>query len=262
MLKIGEFSKVAKTTIKTLRFYDREGLFKPQKIDENGYRYYGIEQLHTLLYIVELRKLGLSVKDVRLILEGKHKQEILSAHLQKLYLQKKTTEDNILTLQNMLCKGVSMREYKIIEKTVPDYNVYYRHGTIPTMDELFNFVLEAGEEVRKYNPQLECEEYCFITYTAKEYRQTNVELEYVEAVKSPVRESENIKSKFLRGGKFVTVAHKGSYSELSQAYAFVLEYVQTNGLTINGDLREVYIDGCWNKDDENDYLTEIQVPIA
>ena len=33
MYKIGLFSKISKTTIKTLRYYDKEGPIKPEKID-------------------------------------------------------------------------------------------------------------------------------------------------------------------------------------------------------------------------------------
>ena len=40
MYKIGEFSVLSKTTIKTLRYYEKEGLFIPSFVDENGYRYY------------------------------------------------------------------------------------------------------------------------------------------------------------------------------------------------------------------------------
>ena len=123
-----------------------------------------------------------------------------------------------------------MNNYKIIEKVLPDYNVYYRHGKIKSMDKLFDFVLEAGEEAKKFNPTLECEDYCFVTYTAKEYKKKDVELEYVEAVKRKVVESENIKSKFLAGGKAICVAHKGSYQELGKAYAYVLNYIKKNNL--------------------------------
>ncbi len=33
MLKIGEFSKLSHLTIKALRFYEKEGLLIPQKVD-------------------------------------------------------------------------------------------------------------------------------------------------------------------------------------------------------------------------------------
>lgn len=261
MLKIGEFSKASKTTIKTLRFYDEKNLFKPMKIDENGYRYYDISQLETLLQILNYRKLGFSIKEIKTLLTVNDKQEILCAHLQKLIDEKNTVSNNILSLQKIIKEGEVMKNYIVLEKVLPDYNAYYRHGTISSMDKLTEFVLEAGMETQKYNPTLQCEDYCFVTYTAKEYKERNIELEYVEAVKGKVVESENIKSKFIKGGKALCVEHKGSYAELRNAYSFILNYIKEHNIEIIDDIREVYIDGCWNKENEEDYLTEIQVPI-
>ena len=70
MLKIGEFSKLAKTTIKTLRYYDEIGLLKPVFVDDNGYRYYQIEQLNVLLKIVSLRSLDMSLTDIKEIINN------------------------------------------------------------------------------------------------------------------------------------------------------------------------------------------------
>ncbi len=54
MLKIGDFSKLAHVSIKTLHHYDELGLLKPVHIDRfSGYRYYGLEQLATLNRILD-----------------------------------------------------------------------------------------------------------------------------------------------------------------------------------------------------------------
>ena len=54
MLRIGEFSKLAKVSIKTLRYYDKIGLLKPAMIDSaTQYRYYTVEQLETIRLIEE-----------------------------------------------------------------------------------------------------------------------------------------------------------------------------------------------------------------
>lgn len=46
MLKIGDFSKLSRVSIRMLRHYDEIGLLKPVWIDpESGYRYYAPEQL-------------------------------------------------------------------------------------------------------------------------------------------------------------------------------------------------------------------------
>ena len=46
MYKIGELSKLTKIPVKTLRFYDNEGILSPDRIDEfTGYRYYSASKI-------------------------------------------------------------------------------------------------------------------------------------------------------------------------------------------------------------------------
>jgi len=40
-----------------------------------------------------------------------------------------------------------------------------------------------------------------------------------------------------------------------------MQWVEQNGYTISDNLRESYIDGIWNKDSVDEWLTEIQVPV-
>ena len=62
MYKIGDFSKMSKTTIKALRYYEKEGLLTPAFIDQDtGYRYYESNQLVDISKIISLRQIGLSI---------------------------------------------------------------------------------------------------------------------------------------------------------------------------------------------------------
>ena len=59
MLKIGEFSKLAQVSIKTLRYYAELGLLTPGWVDRyTGYRYYTLQQLPRLNRILTLKELG------------------------------------------------------------------------------------------------------------------------------------------------------------------------------------------------------------
>lgn len=264
MIKIGEFSKLAKTTIKALRYYDEIGLFKPAFVDDNGYRYYEISQINVLSLILQLRKLDMSIEDIRKIIEKQNVLEVMNSHLKDLKEEIKLKNHQIKLIKGFIEKaekGVFMKNYEVKEIVVPSNIVYYKHGIIPTMDKMFEFVLSAGEEVSKNNPGLKCKNYCYVSYTAKEYKETDIELEYVEAVESFGKESDSIKFRQEDEIKAVSIQHKGSYDGLRDAYAYILNYVREKGYKINGDIREVYIDGCWNKENEDEYLTEIQVPI-
>lgn len=69
MLKIGDFARIARVTVKTLRHYACEGLLEPVYIDRySGYRYYTIDQLPTLNRILALKDLGFSLAQIRQLL--------------------------------------------------------------------------------------------------------------------------------------------------------------------------------------------------
>ena len=40
-----------------------------------------------------------------------------------------------------------------------------------------------------------------------------------------------------------------------------MRYAEQNGYQAAGPARECYIDGIWNKESEEDWLTEIQLPV-
>ena len=64
--KIGEFSRLGRVTVRTLRHYGEIGLLKPEIIDrQTGYRYYSARQLQKLLAIVQLKELGFSLAEIR-----------------------------------------------------------------------------------------------------------------------------------------------------------------------------------------------------
>ena len=71
MLKIGEFARLARGSIKQLRHYDELGLLPAQAVDRStGYRYYHVAQLATLNRLLIYRSLGFSLKEARRLLSG------------------------------------------------------------------------------------------------------------------------------------------------------------------------------------------------
>ena len=70
MLKIGEFSKLSRVSVRMLRHYDEIGLLKPAEIDRfTDYRYYREDQLPTAGRIAALKDMGFSLADIIRILE-------------------------------------------------------------------------------------------------------------------------------------------------------------------------------------------------
>ncbi|MBT3190222.1 MAG: MerR family transcriptional regulator [Anaerolineae bacterium] len=65
MIKIGDFSKLAHVTVKTLHHYGELSLLRPMRIDRyTGYRYYSLTQLPRLNRILALKDLGFSLEQI------------------------------------------------------------------------------------------------------------------------------------------------------------------------------------------------------
>src|SRR3569833_2953392 len=87
VLRIGAFARRAAVTIKTLRYYERAGVFLPAYVDpHSGYRYYETDQLATLRELRLLRRLGCSMANLRIWIAGHRDSDCRTAlllHLRK-----------------------------------------------------------------------------------------------------------------------------------------------------------------------------------
>ena len=263
MYKIGDFSSMSKTTIKTLRYYEKEGLLKPVYVDLNtGYRYYETSQLVEISRIISLRQIGLSIKDIKNVLSGYDMEQILNKR--KKEIQENLIDYNIqLSKINYLLEENHMKN-EIFIKEIPSYIVYYCDGVIDDFSKVSEFALQVGTECAKANPNLKCitPDYCYISYLDGEYKEKDIKIRYAEAVEKEGKETDRVK--FMRTDAITAICiyHKGSYEHLRDSYNIILKYIEDNDYEIIDNPRECYIDGCWNKDSEDDYLTEIQFPVV
>jgi DNA-binding transcriptional MerR regulator len=70
MLKVSEFAEKAGVTVRTLHHYDRLGLLKPSERNSAGYRLYGERDLVRLQQIATLKFIGLSLNQIKDVLDG------------------------------------------------------------------------------------------------------------------------------------------------------------------------------------------------
>jgi len=56
--------------------------------------------------------------------------------------------------------------------------------------------------------------------------------------------------------------HKGDYAGLPKAYAYAFKWIEENGYQVLDNPRESYIDGIWNKESKDEWLTELQIPVT
>ncbi|MGV9281202.1 DNA polymerase III subunit beta family protein [Streptomyces sp. NPDC003730] len=91
MRSIGEMARDSGLGVSALRFYDRAGVLVPARVDPvSGYRWYAPGQLEEARVLARLRRAGMPLADIRLVLAGWSGPDtdlvrgLLGAHLRRL----------------------------------------------------------------------------------------------------------------------------------------------------------------------------------
>ena len=142
MLKIGEFSKLSRVSIRMLRHYDETGLLKPAAIDPfTGYRYYSEDQLPIAGRIVALRDMGFGVGTIGEILRDGDGREVLTRCLCAKTAELRTMAAQIERRMRLLeAAGEWLRKddnamyYNVSKKSLPERQVASVRMTIPSYD--------------------------------------------------------------------------------------------------------------------------------
>lgn len=274
MFKIGDFSRLCRITVRTLRYYDEIGLLKPVKIDTfTGYRYYSVDQLPRLNRIAMLKSLGLSLDDIRELLDNDlptdHIKQLLQVKQSEIKQRFNEDEERLHQVEawlDKINKGDKMpTDIAIQEKDVPELQVISRRETgtyETTIDKLADELMEQinrpenqGRVTITGPVMMLCHE--------EEYKEGDADIEIVVPVSGAVTvENPSFEIKTLPRCRVLSFIHRGAYNsyyDIAYVYAQIYKYAEENNLELIPPDREVYLN---NREEvpEDDLLTEIQFP--
>lgn len=121
---------------------------------------------------------------------------------------------------------------------------------------------KIGPEMQRLGCKCSPSGYCFTIEHNKEYKPTDVDIEYCEQVEEMGRDSAIIKFKELPAiPKALCMKHVGPYERFYESYTEAFRYLEEHGMKICGQPRTCYIDGAWNQEDPEKWVSLIQIPI-
>ena len=267
-LKIGEFSQLMQVTVKTLRHYEQKGLLLPDEVDEwTGYRYYSIDQMQKLQAIRDLQRLGFSLDEIKDLFED-------NSHIpsiQQLTEKIKETEaqlNQLITRRNRLLDWRNTRkEMKTMEKfsiqSLPEIIVASHREVLPDYAAIGSMCVEIiAPEMQRLGCKCPPPGYCFTVEHDREYKPTDVDIEYCEQVEEMGEDSAIIQFKRLPAvPKALCMKHVGPYERFYESYIEAFRYIEEHGYKPVGQFRTCYVDGVWNQEDPERWLSIIQIPI-
>ncbi len=112
-MKIKFVEELVGITGKNIRFYEAQGLIHPRRA-ENGYREYEQEDVHRLMQIKLLRKLGVSIEEIRRLFDGKISlSDCLDRHQSELEHQKETLSQMEAVSEQIITSRLSLENLPV-----------------------------------------------------------------------------------------------------------------------------------------------------
>lgn len=238
-LSIGEFARMSRLSVRTLRHYDRERLLAPGRVDpRTGYRYYSREQLASALRIAVLRRAEVSVPAIRLLLQDPGHTEVVLAAERERIEREAARKHRALALVASLAEaeagGLAVRRHWIEDRTV-----LWRNGesTAESLDsDVTNLVTALLADASSAGLPTDAPVVGQYPATLDGVVQFGVGLE----LRSPLGRAETATTT-LPGGTFAGVDFVGPVALLPVAYHALFGWLDERGLAAEGPFREYYL---------------------
>lgn len=253
MVKIGDFAKMGRVSIKALRYYDAVGLLRPVHVDPaTGYRYYSASQLPRLNRLLIYKHLGFSLDQVRALLD----QYRTADRLRSLLHQRQAELRHRIQIENGQLAEVCARIRQIEREENPaPFDVRIcdteARNVISTREILPDYAaLEPLlRSLRRGIPTQEIETSGAIWHRCAGSGAT-IDCEALVVLRNP-----RSGSRRLEPSRVASVVYEGSGDDaFPQIYRAVLETIDSGRYEILGPMREIYYT-------HDPGVTEVQFPI-
>jgi DNA-binding transcriptional MerR regulator/effector-binding domain-containing protein len=260
MLRIGEFARRGRVSVKALRHYEAIGLLKPAHVDvATGYRSYATDQLDDLHRLMVLRALGLSLVRIRQVLQDDPSPERMrrllderraavarridaeQAQLAAIEARIRHLEGDRDAAPGAVVRDVPAAFVASLRRVVPDYGV---------VDSLFDEIARALPDTARIAGHGAVWHHC-----APHKRQ--IDCEALVLLERPIS-ARNVKLYRLPACRAACVVHPSDEEDFASARAAAKAALANQPFEIEGPMRERYFSSAG---DSRFDLTEIQFPL-
>jgi len=284
VFKIGDFSRLTRVSMKTLRHYDDIRLFDPAQVDRfTGYRYYTFDQLPRLNRILALKELGFTLEQIARLLDD----ELPIAEVRGMFkLKRAEIEQQVQAEQARLARldmrlvqiemEAKMPDYEIVIKRVPPCPVAAIRMILPSAGDIGRLFDGLERDLRAHG--LAAAGFPFAIWHDSYYSDQDIDIEV--AVPLGKLPEGDLRSASARVRFYETpavehmacVVHHGDYGAIDAACRALGAWIEANGYRIAGPNREIYlrfgVDGPgagypqdYLTDDPAEYVTELQFTV-
>jgi DNA-binding transcriptional MerR regulator len=273
MFSIGEFSKLSRVTVDTLRHYDALGLLKPAKVDPfTGYRYYSARQLMSLNRILVLKEVGFSLDEIARILQEKLNSDQLRGMLKAQLVRAESEIESaqsrrgrVLARLNFLDLEDHMPAYEVTLKPVEKQVIAAIRENVETIEQMPERCGEMFDTIARWmNAQRLPIGPSLTIYHNETFTRENIDTEcaFIIPVPAQTQSSGRIQVREMEASPLTasTIVTDDFYKKvdgLTPAYNALAQWIEENGYKIVGSPRELF----YGSPQTGDLTAEVQFPV-
>lgn len=264
---IGEFAKLFHVSKQTLFYYERNNILIPHLIEENGYRYYSLEQYFIFDIIINLRKLGIPLKEIAHYLKNRSIESLQSLYKQKqsqYKIQIDIMQRNIENLQTKLERLEKAKHITTDRITLEEHQEEY-YIAIPFFDESHS-LKEKIKLVAEHNYPFASKEilneYLMGYILPQASLQTEDFLKISHLYTRISHPDEYPQHEVKQAGLYAAIyTVQGFHEQYKDAFHKLIEFIKLNGLLIKGNSYIEQIRNYWSTDKYSEYIVKIMIPV-
>lgn len=262
--KIGEISEMYDMSRDSLMYYEKLEILNPIR-DDNGYRLYSISDIWRLNLIKELKSLGFSFKMIKEYLDNrdinstnkllKSGIELLDEQIYTLLKQKENMRKRMYaiadTYENSNLNNIQLTYLKERKGITLDGKI--------KRDEEFDLLIQKLQ--KKYNNKfgiLGNNSVGSVFSMDSLEKGITTDFDAVFCFLSNETEDFNI---VFEEGYYVTITYAGDYINNKEHLNHMFDFIEENKLIITGNPIEIYKVDIHETENEEEFITEIQIPI-
>lgn len=262
--KTGELSKIYKLGRDSIKYYEKLGLLNPTR-DTNSYRMYTIKDICNLNLIRELRTLDFSMQRIKEYIENRNISTTRKMLLEEIELIEKKVEDlnsHKESLKKRLCsidKCIEHTTFNRIEL------LYMNKRKALTVDSNESFAENNDYLIQKLSDKFEDKFYILgnsnfgAVFDSKSI--SNGIYNYYKHTFCLVEDDASDYNFVLDEGYYVTYTYKGDYNQYEQVFDMLYKFIDINKYTVLGDPIEIYKIDVYETALEDEYVTQVQIPV-
>jgi len=279
LLRIGELARLGGVSVKTVRFYDEQGLLRPEYVDsQTGYRYYTIDHTKRLAAITNLRAADFSISEItKLLKDGNIPDDFstaISSKKQALIDQRQEIEKKLKIVEALAKSSWTEKlfDHSTIKLTSLKPQIAHtvrqniRHLGAPVTQLFETAEADVAAEGMRANAAP------FLIYHEPPTKRKNLNIEICIPVTHNAQS--NLEVRNIAGSEVAcAVAFAGGYFQTDALFLQLQEWIDAAGLQSAGPLREVYHRFGADQDDyrlpprmiarnKHEFLTELQIPFS